>query len=409
MTFENVTNNIALFREMIRCGTQIDSWCFDNSGHLLETNSSHRDIFLQVMEVFGCRKAMEQHIVNGHSVPLWLNTPPGLSWMAAFYREGEDVKRIYAIGPFLSMDCSLRAIRDSIYTTNGFGLDRDRLPELEAALQTVPILTSIVTNQLGLMLHYAVTGEKLGASDILFQHEKVLLKNGKVAPRDRHRTWIAEQNMMRMIREGDLNYRDALNQAGTVSDGVQIRTGNALRQAKISVIVSISLCVRAAIQGGLTPDIAYSLGDRYIQSVEDAQTASDVAAIHSDMFDDFIQRVHRGRNDPGVSQNIRRCCDYIETHTEEELSIEQLANLVGYTNYYLSRKFKEEVQIGINDYIKIARIERAKFLLCDPDLSIQDVASRLHFCSVSHFGTVFRKLVGCSAREWRENAEKMLP
>ena len=119
------------------------------------------------------------------------------------------------------------------------------------------------------------------------------------------------------------------------------------------------------------------------------------------MIDDFVHRVHKCRVDPDVSKQIRQCCDYIETHTEEKLTIAALAAQIGYTEYYLSRKFKTEMHIALNDYIKIARIERAKFLLKTTEESIQSLAFRLNFCSRSHFGEVFRKIVGCSPMEYR--------
>lgn len=400
----SLETRVALFREMLCCGSALRLWCLDESGNLLETNCPHRDAFLSIIKFFNFQQTMTQYAAE-HSAPLWLSTPLGISWMAVFFRPDEQLQRVYLIGPVSNTDISFRTVRAAILAIPKLAPDLNRQRELEAALQQVPVVASMVMDQLCLMLHYAVTSERLQISDIASHHTPIAVSGGKSGARDRHRTWIAEQNMLRMIREGDLNYKDALNQVRNLSSGVPLHTGDPIRQAKDSVIVSISLCVRAAIQGGLSPEIAYSVGDRYIQSVEEAKKPSDIGAINGTMFGDFVFRVHRSRSDPNVSQNIRRCCDYIETHTEEELSIALLADMVGYTDYYLSRKFKEEVHIGINDYIKIARIERAKFLLSDPSNSIHDIATRLHFCSSSHFGSIFHKIVGVSPREYRENYE----
>lgn len=407
MDIQELENNMALFREMIRCGSEISTWCFDESGNLLETNSSHRDVFLELMKYFSFQTVLKQHSAQ-QSYPIWLTMPLGISWIAAFYKPEQQLRRIYMIGPVASVEISLRTIRDTLLSLPGLASSISWQQELEDAMHSVPVYSSMVMNQLCLMLHYAITAERIQTSDIAFQHNQIASTTGKAAPQDRHHTWMAEQNLMRMIREGDLNYKDALNRVRTLSSGVPLRTGDALRQAKTSVIVSISLCVRAAIQGGLSPETAYSVGDQYIQSVEEAKTLGDVGAIHHVMFADLVQRVHRCRSNPDVSQNIRRCCDYIETHTEDPLSIAQLAGMVGYTDYYLSRKFKEEVKVSISDYIKIARVERAKFLLSDGGCTVQEVAARLHFCSPSHFGSVFRKVTGCTPREFRESCETKL-
>lgn len=93
--------------------------------------------------------------------------------------------------------------------------------------------------------------------------------------------------------------------------------------------------------------------------------------------------------------------DYLEMHTEDEVSIQQLAVMTGYTEYYLSRKFKEETHCSINDYSKIVRIERAKVLLYTTNDSTAQIADRLHFCSGSYFAHEFRKFTGKTPAEYR--------
>lgn len=70
---------------------------------------------------------------------------------------------------------------------------------------------------------------------------------------------MAEQALLRNIREGDLNYQNDLAWAGQLSQGVQIFPDTPITRA-----VFISLCTRAAIQGGLSPEVAYSIGDGYV-------------------------------------------------------------------------------------------------------------------------------------------------
>lgn len=63
--------------------------------------------------------------------------------------------------------------------------------------------------------------------------------------------------------------------------------------------------------------------------------------------------------------------------------------------------------VSVTDYIKAARIERAKLLLTSTDLSIQDIADRLHYCSRSYFSTVFLDTVGCTPTKYREKRNQM--
>lgn len=207
---------------------------------------------------------------------------------------------------------------------------------------------------------------------------------------------------MRMIREGDLNYKSAVDIASTISSGTSSGTTDPVRHAKTSTIVFSSLCTRAAIEGGLSPELAYPLGDTYISAVEKAKTIAEIGAISRSMYEEFIQRVHNIKTNLNVSKPVRICCEYIEQNSEDELSIDLLAKRVGYTKYYLSRRFKEEMGITVNEYINAVRVERAKYLLSCTDLTLQEVADQLHFCSRSYFGKIFRSIVGTSATEYRK-------
>ena len=175
-----------------------------------------------------------------------------------------------------------------------------------------------------------------------------------------------------------------------------------MRQEKNSVIVFCSIVCRAAIEGGLSPEEAYSLGDFYIQSAENAKTLDELTAIPTLMYDDFIRRVHRCRTNPKLSPAVQKCCDYIEMNLAEKIRAADLAALVGYGEYYITRKFKEETGFFINDYVKFAKIERAKVLLQNTQMSVQEISEQLGFTTRSYFARSFREVTGMSPTEFRE-------
>lgn len=402
MELSQIEQNLALFRDLISCSANIYLWCYDGDYNLLESNCPHEAVFSTVFSVFGCKEYLYTY-GREHTMPLSVGTPLGLQWLAAFHKEDGELKRIYAVGPIFSTDVSMEAIFRATDKSPELNISVAWKRELTAAMEETPTISSMIWNQYAVMLQYCVTGQKIRISDVQNKHDKMLLPDGRQVKKDRHKTWLAERNLLRMVQEGDLNYRDALNRSSLLSSGVPVQAMDPLRQAKDSVIVSVTLCTRAAMEGGLSPEQAYTLGDAYIQAVEDTQEIGDIGTIHDTMLEDFVLRVHKLRMNPKASPQIRACCDYIETHTEEKLSIESLAQTVGYSKYYLSRKFKEEMGTSINDYIKIAKVERAKTLLVTTKHSIQEVADQLLFCTRSHFSETFRQIVGCTPVEYREN------
>ena len=179
-------------------------------------------------------------------------------------------------------------------------------------------------------------------------------------------------------------------------------TENPLRNAQIACTTFAAICTRAAIEGGLSTTLSYSLGDAYIKSLFLARSLSEVSDIKNKMYIDFIRRVHACRTNPQYSKMVQGSCDYIELHLSETLNIETLASRLGYAKYYLSTCFKKETGCSVNDYIKFARVERAKVLLSTTDIPIEKIAEQVGFSSRNFFAATFKRCVGKTPAEYRK-------
>ena len=89
-------------------------------------------------------------------------------------------------------------------------------------------------------------------------------------------------------------------------------------------------------------------------------------------------------------------------HINEKLSIGDLAERAGYSEYYFSRKFKQEMGCTITEYIMREKIERAKVLLSTTNMSILDISIELSFNSRSYFSDSFQKIAGIAPGEYRK-------
>lgn len=336
------------------------------------------------------------------SSPLILSAQLGILWCAVFERDETGLVSCYVIGPVFHNEVNTSLLRD---TVQRYHIDPAWRRSFQRIMQDIPVVSSILFFQFAVMLHFLVTGEKIRRSDLCFQSENLQTapgSGGKGRKRSRHRVYQAEQALLQMIREGNLNYHTAMEKAGQLSSGVRITTRDPVNQAILSASNFTALCTRAAIEGGLTPDTAYTVGDSYLQSLTECRTIADVRTVNHTMYEDFIQRVHRQRLSEQYSRQVQTCRNYIEMHLDEELSLEQLAREVGYSEYHLSRKFKEETGTNIRDYIRFTRCERAKLYLSSSDLSIKEIAERLGFCAPSYFSRIFREVTGMLPQEYRK-------
>jgi AraC family transcriptional regulator len=99
---------------------------------------------------------------------------------------------------------------------------------------------------------------------------------------------------------------------------------------------------------------------------------------------------------------INRVLDYIESHLDADLSLQELAAVAGFSRFHFHRLFHAMVGETLNQFIQRVRVEKAaSSLIQDPRKSITEVALACGFSSSSTFARSFKELVGMSASEWR--------
>ena len=176
---------------------------------------------------------------------------------------------------------------------------------------------------------------------------------------------------------------------------------NPLQSARYESAVFTALCARAAIEGGISPETAHTLELLYTRQIHEAKTMTELRDVTSAVFGDFIDRVRKAKNTQTLSPAIRTACDYIDANLTHALTLEEIAAHSGYTKYYLSRCFLEEMGMRISDYIHTQRIEYARALLAGTSLSIQEISDLLQFSNRSYFSSLFAKQTGLTPTQYR--------
>lgn len=396
----NTQQNLELFRELMLCDGSIYSWSYDASGKLISSNCPDSDVLATAFEIFGCLRKMLE-IGAERDTPTFLSSDTGLVWGAAFERIDGVLYRCHVIGPVFYSNISVDVIYRGLMSKDFSSFSKAWILTLKDALYRVPTSQYTIFSRNLRMLHYCITGEKIQISDVFVDDIQIFPTSKQRTPKDRHRVYAAEKAMLEMVKLGDLNYRDALSNSMSLSDGVNVTAKDPIRTHTVSTVVFCSIVCRAAIEGGLSPEEAYSLGDAYIQSALDAHTIDEFSAICISMYDDFIRRVHRTRENPKFSLPIQRCCDYIEMNIDRNIRAQELADLVGYSVTYFTRRFRQETGFGISDYVKAARIERAKILLTTSEKSVQEISDQLGFTTRNYFTLCFRDVTGMTPIQFR--------
>lgn len=94
-------------------------------------------------------------------------------------------------------------------------------------------------------------------------------------------------------------------------------------------------------------------------------------------------------------------CDYINDHFAEQLTLEEVAALAGFSKYHFTRLFKQYADTSFYKYLNQKRIAHAKNLLVNKDYSVLEVALQCGFSNLSSFLRMFKQLTGCTPTELR--------
>ncbi len=107
------------------------------------------------------------------------------------------------------------------------------------------------------------------------------------------------------------------------------------------------------------------------------------------------QKARQYREDSSVQRKrIRGILAAINTHFQEDLSLDKLASQFNYSPYYLCRIFRQHTGLTIHQYLTQVRLRTALEWIAGKECHLTEMALRLGFSSHSHFTMAFRKTFG---------------
>ncbi|MBQ7464072.1 MAG: helix-turn-helix transcriptional regulator [Lachnospiraceae bacterium] len=95
-------------------------------------------------------------------------------------------------------------------------------------------------------------------------------------------------------------------------------------------------------------------------------------------------------------------CEYINSHFAEDLTLEDTAEMAGFSKFHFARLFKQFTGRTFYRYVNIRRIENAEILLSDPQITITEAATRSGFSSVPSFVRMFKLIKNCTPTQFRK-------
>ncbi|MBT0723169.1 helix-turn-helix domain-containing protein [Rosenbergiella sp. S61] len=95
---------------------------------------------------------------------------------------------------------------------------------------------------------------------------------------------------------------------------------------------------------------------------------------------------------------------WIDTHIENRLNLDMVADRAGYSKWHLQRMFKEHTGHALGEYIRTKKLEKSACRLTHSDEPILAVAISMGFDSQQSFNRSFKRQYGMAPGTWRRNA-----
>lgn len=130
----------------------------------------------------------------------------------------------------------------------------------------------------------------------------------------------------------------------------------------------------------------------------------DYSNLQQQLVDYMFALFERYRESMDNRQNpsITRAKEYVMRHYSETITLDDVAKAACLSSSYFSTLFKTETGVGFTDYIQQVRIDKAKSLLKETSMRVQDIAESVGYRDIKSFNKVFIRLTKVKPSEYRK-------
>ncbi len=161
-----------------------------------------------------------------------------------------------------------------------------------------------------------------------------------------------------------------------------------IRVYELQVMIS-----RAAVEGGAKLEFVSRQSYQQLQKLNSLSAIDEICLWIVENLEYFLKQV---KGTPSIKNKIiiENVLRFIKNNYKKPIGLEEIAQSVYLSPYYLSHLFKNEMGCTVMEYLTKYRVEKAKKMLQDSNNSIEKISQNLGFHDASHFAKVFKKVEG---------------
>ncbi|MCK0470556.1 response regulator [Halalkalibacter sp. APA_J-10(15)] len=235
--------------------------------------------------------------------------------------------------------------------------------------------------------------EAIYALELVYHHERAAYMVYNRHLRKQRKELVpfeVEKELVHAVKTGDS--QQGMQLFDTYFQLIQQASHAKVELIKKAIENFFSVLARAMNELGFDEDVQMSF-----EQLETARQIKERAKTHLLVI---IERLGEWRTS-GVDRLLVQAKEYIDDHYHKAVTLEEAAERVGLSSYYLSKLFKEHFQLKFIEYVTQTRMNKAKDLLLDGKTPLKEIALTIGYKDPNYFSRVFKKETGMSPREYR--------
>lgn len=324
-----------------------------------------------------------------------------------YFRPFEEHEDIISVGPYITETVDDQFLNKIIMLNN---LDYSQAEAIRGYLFQFPVfdnnlrLISIMSDILNFLNPMVNSFEitELNVPDLNSDNQNYTpVDDYEVYAKTVEKRYELENKLLEQISTGD-SVNALITSKRFISFHMEPRITDAFYDKKALLYSVNTLLRKGAEKSGVHPIFLHQLSTRHAKIIDSATTQTALDHIHEKMIRNYCLLVkNKGRIQ--YSALIRNVLNYIEFNISHPLSLSSLAEEFHVTSPYLSTLFKKELGSTITEYIMQQKIRISLKLLNTTNMQIQEIASYVGIFDVNYFTKQFKKVIGCTPRDYRKN------
>ena len=173
-----------------------------------------------------------------------------------------------------------------------------------------------------------------------------------------------------------------------------IRLRASYKSVQMICVELIIIVNKTAKVYGLDTSLIYNNSEIPYNRIQKYDNINDLRKWIVDIYTKLVSLLQSYGIDDKYSIHTKNAIKYINKNFHKDISLDDIARNIGVSSSYLSRTFKDDCGKGLNEYLNMVRVEKAKLFLKDEDIKLKDIIYKVGFNNYNYSFKVFKNITG---------------